>query len=1072
MSPGSVIGQLLATCALVVAFSHHSLLGAQAHAGPGLAEPAGAPSVALSVTDGLDVRFARLSTRDGLSQTRVLQILQDDRGFMWFGTQYGLNRYDGYTFKLFKHVPERADSLSSVYVYSLFKDREGTLWVGGEETLDRFDSRTETFTHYPLLPQASGDLPAPVVHISQDRAGMLWLSTRQGLNRFDPATGQIVRHRHNPDDRFGLSSDNVKSTGEDSTGTLWVAAGDSLEAFDAASGRVTRRVPLGEPVRELSFHEDRTGVFWIIYNPSGGDGGLAVFDRAANTLTRYRFDDHDRSAALTGVYDVIESHDGTLWFATMGAGLVKFERERSRFVRYRHDPGDPESLAENRVIALYEDREGHIWAGLHARPPNYFATRRPPFLRIAHQGHDPHSLGESMVNGIYVDSQDVVWLGTGGSLSRFDRHTNQYRFHRSPGPGVSNDVLSIAEDRSGGLWVGTLSGLHRFDRNAGWLKSYRHVPGDRSSLSNDIVTRLLVDRSGTLWAATLGGLSRYDETRDAFVVYGSGSYTALAEDPAGNLWIASNVSGLLRLNLASGAFTSYRRVRGAASLSDNRVNAVFVDRVGTTWVGTQNGLNRYNPADSSFTTYDEGDGLAGNAVSCILEDDRGNLWLSTNRGLSRFNPVAARFDNFSAADGLPGNDLTGWGACHRSGSGEMFFGGFSGATYFQPDSLPDHPYVPTTVLTGLRLSGQEAAIGTDEPLTTAISYADGITLPHWQNVFSLEFAALGFSHPETNRYRYRLDGLDERWIEVGANRRVATYTTLPAGEYTFRVQGATSRSAWNEPGTALRIEILPPWWRTPWFMAACTALVGLSVWTAYRYRVRQIAHHYNARIEERISERTRIARELHDTLLQGFISASLQLHVATERLPGSSQTKAHLARVLQLMEQVIEEGRQAVRGLRSPGIGDDLADALSAIQRELATDTTTQYRMMIEGRPRALKPGIRDELYSIGREAVINAFRHADARTVEVALEYANRELRLIVRDDGRGFDAPTVTHGHQGHWGLVGMRERTHRIEGQFTLSSRPGVGTEVRVSVPAAVAFQGDTPRRWLRWITPRRS
>lgn len=1029
------------------------------------------------VVEGEDLRFTRLSTRDGLSQTRALQIVQDDRGFIWFGTQYGLNRYDGYTFKVLKHVSGRSDSLGCVYIYSLFKDRDGTLWVGCEQFLDRFDPATETFTHFRLDVEEPLAIPAPVVNIGQDRDGILWLATGRGLKRLDPETGNVRSYRHDPDDPQTLASDDVKSAGVDATGTLWVANGNGLDAFDPETGKVTRRVVLGEPVRELSFHEDRLGVFWILYNPNGGDGGLAVFDRNENRVTRYDFDETSPSAALTGVYDMLESADGTLWFASMGSGLLRFDRHQGRFIRYRNDPRDPESLAEDRLITLFEDREGNIWAGLHAKEPNYVSRRLPPFETIAPEKHNPDGLGESIVNGIYVDRDGVRWLGTGGALARLDRDTGHYTFYRSPGPGVSNDVLTIVEDASGTLWVGTLSGLHRFDRNAGWLKTYRNDPADASSLSHDIVTRLFIDRSGTLWVATFGGLNRYEPARDRFAVYRTGSYQALAEDPGGELWLASNTAGLHRFDPATGRITVYQHVLDDAhALTNNRVNSVLVDHEGVVWIGTQNGLNRFERSTETFTAYQEGDGLPANAVSCILEGDRGDLWMSTNRGLSRFDVTTKTFRNYSAADGLPGTDLTGWGTCYKGPDGEMFFGGFSGATAFYPERVVDDGYVPPTVLTDFRLSADPLEVGGDSPLRRSITYASGLTLSPEQNVFSVEFSALGYASPATHRYRYRLEGLEQEWNEVGADRRLVRYTTLPAGVYTFRVQGATSRGNWDEPGRSLAIEILPPWWGSWWFTASVAGVIVLSAWLAYAYRLRQIARRFNERLEERLDERTRIAQELHDTLLQGFISASMQLHVAADRLPGRSRAKAEMGNVLQLMARVIEEGRNAVRGLRAPtSTAGELEQALSRIQQEYAARSDIDYRVTVEGRSRLLDPLVRDEVYRIGREAVVNAFRHSAASSIEVAVEYAPQHLRMCVRDDGRGIDAHLLDGDGQGHWGLSGMRERAERMGARFKLYSRASAGTEVELVVPARLAFPRDPVSGrfgWLERISSRRA
>jgi PAS domain S-box-containing protein len=803
-------------------------------------------TIILPVVDGRDIRFTRLSTEDGLSQSMVWQIVQDDQGFMWFGSQYGLNRYDGYKFKVFRHQPGVANSLSGVYIYSLFKDRSGTLWVGCDEFLDKFDPVTETFTHYRIDIAGSEGETVPVTTISQDNKGLLWLGTRRGLYRFSPSTGQIIHYRHDPNNPLSLSSDEIRTTGEDREGTFWVGTHEGLDAFDRDTGKVTLHVPL-ENLAPTSFYEDRFGVFWI-FQLTGG--GLAVFDRKTNTVTRYSFHKgHLSDSLLTGVMTAFEDRDGTLWFGTYGDGLVKFDRRGRKFIRYRNEPTKPDSLSEDNVITLFQDREGDIWTGMFMLAPNRFSTRPPLFEKFKHEPGNPDSLNGTMVNGIYEDRKGILWITTIGALNRIDRNTGQYNFYQTAGPGVSPRPIAIAEDRSGFLWLGSDShGLTRFDPKTGALKTFRHSPTDRFSLSNDVVDRLLIDHNGTLWATTFDGLDRFDPATSHFTVYKPDKQSGalvdieIKEDPQGALWIGTHSSGLQRFDPTAGRFTAVyqHEANDPTSLSNNRVNSVHIDHAGTMWVGTQDGLDRFDPKTGKFKTYVEQNGLSGNVVSCILDDERGNLWMSTNNGLSQFDPSKQTFRNYSAADGLPGADLTGWGACFKSSSGEMFFGGFSGGIAFHPDKVADSPYIPPVVLTDFRLFDRPVTVGADSPLKRSIEFSSALRLSHNQNVFSLEFSALSYFNPSTNRYRYKLDGLDREWHEVGSSQRLATYTTLPARMYTFRVQGATSRGAWSEPGLELAIEIMPPWWNTWWFRAVCVVLSVTLLGGFYRWRIRQL----------------------------------------------------------------------------------------------------------------------------------------------------------------------------------------------------------------------------------------
>ena len=1017
-------------------------------------------TIVLPVVDGKDLRFTRLSTSEGLSQTKVEQIVQDDQGFMWFGTQDGLNRYDGYSFKLFVHDPGNPNSLSGVYVRSVFKDRDGVLWAGCDQFLDRFDRATETFTKYPV----------PFVrHISQDSAGILWLATVKGLYRLDPATGTIRQYSHDPHDPSSLSNNDVNSSGEDREGRFWVATSGHLDEFDRRTGKVTRDISLPEARSGFAFYEDRFGVFWILHD---SPHALSVLDRKTNTLTNYSFKDTEgRTSALTVIMAVTEDRNGTLWLATHGDGLLKLDREHRRFIRYRNNPIDPISLPDRNVENLFVDREGSIWTGLGRMGIIHFATDPLPFKRIPHLS-STEGTTEPFVGAIYEDRQGVLWVGTPEALNSLDRKTGHYTsYRRTAGPATNTDVISIHEDASGNLWAGTYDhGLLRLDRRTGKFQTFRHNPADPFSLSSDIVTRFLVDHNGTFWVATDDGLNRFDVATGRFTVYKLDpqkrvvSYLDIAEDRKGALWLGTNALGLERFDPATGQFTRYEYdMNRPGTLSDNRVNSVHFDRAGTMWVGTQNGLDKFDAKTGTFTVYTRRDGLPGNTVGCILEDDHGNLWMSTNHGIASFDPRSAAVKSYSTAEGLPGPDLTGWGAGFKNQSGEMFFGGFNGATFFHPDSVVDNSYAPPVVLTEFRLSGSPVDIGGGSPLSKSITYATELKLSHEQRVFSLAFSALSYFSPVTNRYRYTLEGLDEKWHEVGSDERLATYTTLPVGEYTFRVQGATSRGVWSDPGAVLRIEILPPWWKRWWFTTICAAVAILMAFSTYSYRMHQIAHQFELRLEERVNERTRIARDLHDTLLQSFHGLLFRIQAARNMLPRRAEEAIEaLDGVIRKAEQAITEGRDAIQDLRAEPVAEgDLEHLLTATGQELAGSQDANphsaiFSVTVVGKQEALSPILQDEVYRIARELLRNAFQHAQARQIEAEVRYDHAQLRLRIRDDGKGIDPKVLQDGRRaGHWGLPGLRERANRIEARLDFWSEAGAGTEVELTVPASVAY-----------------
>jgi len=1021
------------------------------------------------VVDADDLRFVHLSTAQGLSQTRVQQIVQDDEGFIWLGTQYGLNRYDGYKFKVFTHDSSRTNSLGGNYIYSLFKDHSGLLWIGSDQTLDRFDPKTETFTHFHLQGPDLDVSDAIVFHIDQDRDGQIWLATGSGLFKLDPGTGKTTLFQHEAHDPLSLGSNDVKSTLEDRNRRFWVANRGGLDELDRRTGKVRIHVPVNQSGGEFLLHEDRDGLLWLVYASSGGPG-LSTYDPQTNVLRNYSFASKDiPGAAFTGVYGITEDRDGTIWFGTGGMGVLKLEPARQRFARYRHIAEDPASIAEDHVSTLLQDSAGNIWVGLNSREPNVFSTRRPLFRHLLN-GFESHNGGDALVSSIFEDSRGVLWVGSAGGLTRFDRRSGSTVFNRVAENSASGSVTAITEDSAGNLWLGTVyQGLKRFDPRTGKIKTYMHESSNPSSLSDDSVQGLQFDGAKKLWVSTWDGLDLFDMATETFTHYKrdpnrrTERYDKIAQDGQGRLWIVSDF-GLARFDPRNSQFTLFQHTDLPGAISSNDVQFVFIDSGGQVWVATQDGLNELN-ADGTFSVYREREGLAGDAVSCILADDVGNLWLSTNRGISRFDHSSRSFTNYSTSDGV--GDLTGWDACFRSPSGEMFFGGFSGLIAFNPDKVVDAPSHAPIRLTDIRIQEQDVGIGPSSFLRKSIVYADDLILSNEQRNVSLEFASLNFLNSGSTRYRYRMEGLDHRWNEVGSDQRIVSYTSLPPGTYIFRAQAAVGRGGWTEPGTALRIRVLPPWWKSWWFTTMIAALVATLAWCIYKYRLRQIARQFEIRLEERVNERTRIARELHDSLLQGFQGLIFRLQAVRDCLPDRpKEAEEELEGALDRADKAIVEGREAVSELRAAAVVDtNLEHLLKALGDELDPGTSQgvgAYQVLVEGKMRPLTPLVRDDVYRIAREAFRNAVQHARARKIEAELDFGDTVFHLRVRDDGVGIDrAVLASRSRAGHWGVQGMRERAEALGGHLEVWSEHGLGTEVELTIPAGIAY-GRRPNR----------
>lgn len=1007
------------------------------------------------VVEGDDIAFSRVENTQEFLPSRVGQIAQDQTGFMWFGTQYGLYRFDGYSHMAFAADARRANQPGGVFIHAISNDTSGRLWIATDQGLDAFDPRTGKFSRAPPLPVPES---AVIQSIYQDPKGLMWLSTTAGLYGIDAEGTSRLQVRADAGDAAALSSNDLKFATRDKTGTLWVASGAGLEAIDDRDGRVITRVPLSEP-REIGFVEDRPGVLWIHH---AGGTGLSLFDRATNTLTHVRFvDAQGKALPRFGIFTALKDREGGLWFGTGGAGLLHWDVKRQRFVRYRHNPADSQSLSGDDISMLFQDRDGDIWVALHGEQLNLFSPRQAAFRKMPPRPADLPSRSERMVNALLEVDESSLWISYMGMLLAVDLATGEREDLRQK-LGLQSDVIAIAKDNKGRIWLGTVgTGLVRVDPS-GAVVRFKHAPGDTGSLANDVVNAILVDAAGSVWFATWGGLSRYDEVSGRFHNHRPAGmdpkYLALAEDSQGNLWLGTHRYGLQRFDPVTLSFATYAPSAAPGGISNGRVNAVHVDRRGIVWAGTQNGLDALDPASGTMRHYRTQEGLPSNAISCILEDERNGIWLGTHHGIARLDAQDGSVRSYSRMDGLPGMDFTGWGTCQPGRHSVLYFGGFSGATAFNPNQLRLQRRVPPVVITDLSIAGRRYPDGSATPQPRVLPALGRLRLPYAQNSFTAGFAALSYAHPTAVAYRFRLRGLEQDWHHVDSDRRVAAYNSLPPGDYRLEVQAAVSAGQWSDT-QGLAITILQPWWRTTWFHLLVGALLLAAAWLAYRFRVRQVTQRLELRLEERVAERTRIARELHDSLLQGFHGLMFRLQAVRNLLPARPDEAASALEVaLHRGDETVEMARAAVTDLRSAASNDtDLELALRAMLQDaptLAAVAPPSCELKVIGAPRTLIQLVHEDVLQVAREAFRNALQHARAAHVWVEVEWGIEHFKLRVRDDGVGLDPAVIAHGRDRHWGMQGMRERTRALGGNLEIRSE-GAGTQVELRIPAGRAY-----------------
>ncbi|MGO9940557.1 MAG: two-component regulator propeller domain-containing protein [Terracidiphilus sp.] len=1031
-----------------------------------------------------DLRFSHLTTNDGLSQSNVKAILQDRRGFMWFATQDGLDRYDGNTFVVYKHNPKDPNSISANLVTDLIEDDQGDLWIatytGG---VSRFDPRTDRFTRYLHDAKNVNSISADSVNsIARDKRGCLWFGTEaNGLDKFDP-TGRTFTHYLN--DSHGQFVGRITHVTEDNQGEIWFVGERGLFHLNPRTGEMIQPPATRNGLGADYVFGDKAGNLWMLaYAPIVG---LVKYDPLQERVTTYPV-----GAGGVGLVSSKLFADETGIWVPSSLGLYYFDRQTERLTRlFHHDESNPESLNDDAVISVYQDRSGVLWVGTENGGLNTLNFQQEQFARFAHRPNDPASLSPGRVTAIYRDSEDALWVGfSPRALDRLDRKTGHFThfvavksLEEGSGSEKGTDVNGLYKDSRGYLWLGGWgAGLDRLDERTGQVKHYRRKPDDPNSLPSNHVIRIFGDRSGRLWVGHIDGVARLDPANGRFTFYrpdpknptkygnaASGFY----QDRSGTIWVSRGEGVLSRYDDKSDKFVDYLPdSHDPHKLNGGDVNTIHEDRMGALWMGASDGLYRYNRQDDTFIRYTENQGLPSSTIQGILEDKAGRLWISTKNGLSRLDPQAETFRNYDVSDGLLSNDFS-RSSYAQGPNGEMFFGGSKGLSAFYPEAIRDNPYVPPVVITSFKVFNKPVPIGPESLLKKAIPYVDSLTLSYRESVFSFEFAALSYANAQKNQYRYKLEGFEPGWNEVGSKQRLATYTNLEPGTYVFRVQGSNNDGVWNEQGVSLNIVIAPPWWRTNWFRALCTVLILALAWTVYLLRVRHLHREFAVTLDARVAERTNIARDLHDTLLQSAQGLLLQLEVLSQmQEAGPIKAKAKLAEIMDRTAKAITEGRDAVQGLRASSVQtNDLAQAIETIGEELAADPgnhgSPAFKVTVEGAPRNLHPILRDEIYRIAAEALRNAFHHASATHIEVEIRYGPPQFRMRVRDDGKGIDPSVLSSlGAEGHYGLRGMRERAAAIGGTLEVWSEAGAGTEMELCVPAAKAY-GTPPRKASRW------
>ncbi|HTI07113.1 MAG TPA: two-component regulator propeller domain-containing protein, partial [Puia sp.] len=837
-------------------------------------------------------RFARLDISQGLSHNEVNCLLRDEKGFLWIGTMSGLNRYDGYKFKVFRHDQSDTTSLNDDFIEKILEGPDHKLWVSTRNGFNIYDPLTEKFDRSPQrflnsIQIPGGDISGNILDIKKDSSGFYWFLTNlTGIYKYDPALKKTVRLFHQPKDTASPYAGNIAAFTVDRKGDLWIIYKDGmLEKMDGRSSGIIYRNSwlkdrLPSDLLDYRLFVDRQNDLWIYSSNSAK--GVYYFNTSTRSMQHIEKGPGKTRLNTDIVNGVIQDDKNMIWIATDHGGINLLDKKDFSIHYLLNREDDDNSISQNSINTIYKDKDDIIWIGTYKKGISYHHADITKFPLFRPRLPEAKKLGYDDVNRFVEDAKGNLWIGSnGGGLLYFNRQNGRFTqyLHDPSDPGsLTNDVIvSLCIDHEQKLWIGTYyGGMDCFDGKT--FRHYRHNDKDTTSLADDRIWEIMEDSQRRLWIGTFaGGLELFQRNRGRFTHFkplapnsvNSGYITGLTEDSKGNLWIAT-AYGVNVLEKSSGKFLSYihDNAHPATTLSNNNPFSIREDARGLIWITTREGLDVFDPLSGLFKTFTTRDGLPDNTVLELETDDNNNLWVSTPNGLSNVlvtmdstRRVSCRFRNYDASDGLQGREFN-ENAALRTREGELIFGGANGFNIFNPQQILHNHKIQTLTLTDLQVFNRSVGIG-ERPeghviLSHAVSATKDITLHHNENVFSIEFASLDFSNPEKVRYGYRLEGFNQQWLLANEKTRLATFTNLDPGDYVFKVRTVSENGGWNPEELSLNIKILPPFWKTPLaYVLYGLLLTGLLI-LARRMIVQR------ARMRFTIEQERQEAQRLHD----------------------------------------------------------------------------------------------------------------------------------------------------------------------------------------------------------------
>lgn len=830
--------------------------------------------------------FDHITSYDGLSHDTVYSIAQDKDGYLWFGTEDGLNQYNGYEIQVYRGG-DKENSIGNANCAFLYVDNSNAIWIaswgGGIEVLDQENGVVRSYMNDPSNPDSISD--NNVHYIFQDSKDTLWFGTyTKGLNRFDSNSDKFKVYTHNDNDQKSIIDNRVWWISEDVDGALLIATNKGLDKFNPETETFIHFSQIEYRVRTIYWDKNHT--LWL-----GTQNGLCRFDTGTGEYKYYLHNNGDPVAEI--VTSIFEDSNNNFWVGS-SKGVNLFDRETGLFKTYTHDSNDNDSLSNDDVRVIFEDKSANLWIGTRGGGVNKVDIKPSKFQHYENDQNDRITLSDINIFSVFQSSDEIIWVGTNnGGLNKFDLKNNTKEYLLTDITKEENrNISAICEDVNS-MWVGSLGGLNRIDKLTGNVFTYKNDSSNSETLSHNTVLSLVKDSTNTFWIGTLAGLNRYGATEGQFIRYlydkenpssiSSDTINCLYEDTTHGLWVGTS-KGLNLFDRERETFTRYIYDKeNNQGISDNIIHCIYEDSANDIWIGTQYGLNQFDRESNMFTSYTTEDGLPNNCIRGIVEDSAGTLWISTNKGISCFDRNENKFTNYDVLDGLQGNGYNN-NSCTITRNGEILFGGPTGLDFINSENISKNTFSPQIVITSFRVMDKEF------DYKTLVKETGRISLPYDENKISVEFSSLDFTITERNQYAYMLEGFDNDWINLG-NVNVLNYTNMPSGNYMLKIKGTNSDGIWNEEGLSLNIYVSPPWWASLIAYIFYFFLAILLIYLIIKYTTRRQKQR-NESLEEMFKKTIQVMSkigEIRDPYTAGHQRKVQQLSCAIASEMGLSQ---------------------------------------------------------------------------------------------------------------------------------------------------------------------------------------